>query len=45
MKNCKDEKNFKNEEKYRIKYVFKEDSNVNVNDVIKECFMMCINKK
>lgn len=28
------------EEEYKIKYVFKEDSNVDVNNVIKECFAM-----
>jgi hypothetical protein len=30
------------EEEYKVKYVFKDDSNVDINNVIKECFAMKI---
>lgn len=44
MKNVKNESIPKNEEEYKVKYVFKEDSIVDINKVIKECFLMQINK-
>ncbi len=28
------------QEEYKVKYVFKEDSKVDINNVIKECFVM-----
>ena len=34
----------KNEEDYKVKYVFKEDSILDVNKVIKDCFLMELNK-
>ncbi len=45
MKTYKNKKISENEEIYKVKYVFNNNSNVDVNDVIKECFMMQINKK
>lgn len=38
-------KNIPKEEDYKIKYVFKEDSNVDVNEVMKKCFLMELNAK
>lgn len=33
----------KNEQEYKVKYVFKEDSIVDINNVIKECFLIKLN--
>lgn len=30
------------EEEYKVRYVFKKDSNVDINNIIKECFAMRI---
>lgn len=35
----------KTEEDYKVNYVFKENSKVDVNDVIKECFVVYVNKQ
>lgn len=31
------------EQQYKVKYVFKEDSNIDINNVIKECFIKKLN--
>lgn len=41
--NNKKQRTVPKEEQYKVKYVFKEDSNIDINNVIKECFIKKIN--
>lgn len=43
MNNKESKKIPKNEDEYKVKYVFKEDSNLDINEVLKKCFMSEIN--
>ena len=43
MNEKRENKKLPNEEDYKINFVFKEDSVVDINEVIKECFFKTIN--